>query len=174
MARMPLRTSLAALAVAGVATAGLAAVPAAADSTTGSGKESTALALLQSSCKAKNKLRKEGSINFAAHYHNSSRYHVFTKFSWTIAGSVGNKNNVEIRVKHDNTAAKDHVYWTWISPDNIRKGYSEVNSGTKNGGNPVPRNGVRVPKNRKAYVEYKAIFDMTGPDPSCKRQTNRI
>ncbi|MFC4586278.1 hypothetical protein [Sphaerisporangium corydalis] len=115
------------------------------------------------------------SINFSAYYHNSSRYHVFTSFAWTIAGSgVHNKNNVQVRVKYDNARGHDPIYWTWISPDNIRKGRSTLNSGTRNGGNPVPASGVRVPKSKKAYTEFKAVFDKSGTDPRCTGHTRNI
>jgi hypothetical protein len=113
-------------------------------------------------------------IDFDAHYHNSSRYHVFTSFSWTIGGNgVRNKNNVQFRVKHNNSLGHDHIYWTWTSPDNIRKGYSAVTSSTKNGG-PVKRGGVKVPKNKRAYVEFKAVFDKAGSDPKCSAHTSGI
>lgn len=164
MAFNTFRTSIAALAVAGAATTGLVAAPA------GAAASASAMATASGSCGGGG-----AYINFAAHYHNSSRYHVFTRFAWTIAGGgVGNKNNVEFRVKHDNRFGQDPTYWTWRSPDNIRKGYSEVNSGTRNGGNPVPRSGIRVPKNKAAYVEFKAVFDKKGPDPRCSGHTRNV
>jgi hypothetical protein len=114
-------------------------------------------------------------INFSAYYHNSSRYHVFTSFAWTIGGNgVRNRNNVEFRVKYDNALGHDPVYWTWISPDNIRKGYSAVTSGTTNGHNPVPRKGIYVPKSKRAYTEFKATFDKAGADPKCTGHTRNI
>ncbi|MEV4106035.1 hypothetical protein [Nonomuraea sp. NPDC049695] len=168
MAFITFRTSIAALAVAGAATTGLAALPAVADAS--GATSASAMGTASGSCS------KGGPyINFTGHYHNSSRYHVFTKFSWTIGGSgVRNKNNVEFRVKHDNRLGHDPIYWTWKSPDNIRKGYSEVNSGTQNGGNPVPRSGIRVPKNKAAYVEFKVVFDKRGTDPRCSGHTRNV
>ncbi|TLP60535.1 hypothetical protein [Microbispora triticiradicis] len=112
-------------------------------------------------------------INFNAYYHNSSRYHVFTSFDWSIGGSgVRNKNNVELRVKHHNTAGHDTIHWTWISLDNTRKGYSKLTSA--NAYRPVPKSGVKVAKNKKAYVEFKAVFDKKGTDPRCGSHTQNI
>ncbi|MER7134643.1 hypothetical protein [Streptosporangium saharense] len=66
------RTSIAALAVAGAATTGLVASPA------GTAASASAMATVSGSCSAGG-----AYVNFAAHHHNSSRYHAFTKFAWT-------------------------------------------------------------------------------------------
>jgi hypothetical protein len=102
-------------------------------------------------------------INFSAFYHNSSRHHVFTSYAWTIGGNgVRKKNNVEVRVKHDNRLGHDPIYWTWISKDNVRKGRSSISRT------------VRVPKKQRAYVEFKAVFDKKGSDPRCTGHTRNI
>ncbi|MFI0425271.1 hypothetical protein [Spongiactinospora sp. 9N601] len=98
---------------------------------------------------------------------------MFTAFDWTIGGGgARNKNNVELRVKHDNRLGHDPIYWTWISLDNNRKGYSKLTSANRY--HPVPRGGVKVPKSKRAYVEFKAVFDKRARDPRCTGHTRNI
>ncbi|WP_084960901.1 hypothetical protein [Thermoactinospora rubra] len=159
------RAALAATALAATAIVGGSALAAPATASA----QSAAFAGTSGSCS------KSGAyINFTAHYHNSSRHHVFTWFEWTIGGNgVRNKNNVEVRVKHDNRLGHDPIYWTWVSPDNIRKGRSTLTQDQRNGA-PVPRGGVKVPKNQRAYTEFKAVFDKRGDDPRCTGHTRNV
>jgi hypothetical protein len=103
--------------------------------------------------------------NFSASYTSDAAYDYFTLYSWTLGGSsLGGRSNVEVRVKHHNSFGHDPIYFTWISPDDVRPGTTRLGP-TR----------VRVPKRESAYVEFKIIFDRPiGRDLRCTGKTRPI
>lgn len=105
--------------------------------------------------------------NYSVSYHYSGGYDYIDSYNWNIgsSGSIGNKNNVEARTKHDNSFGGDPIYHTWISGDNVSSG---------SGSRAVPDD-IRVPGSEKMYVEFKFIFDRPNAgDPRCSGHTRNV
>jgi hypothetical protein len=75
---------------------------------------------------------------------------------------MGNKNNVEARVKTVNTGGDDPTHHTYISPDSVKKG-----SRTQ------PISGyVNVARGKKFYGAFRFAFDRPDEaDPKCPGRT---
>jgi hypothetical protein len=103
--------------------------------------------------------------NFSARYTSDASYDYFTLYSWTLSGTqLGRRSKVEVRVKHHNSFGHDPIYFTWISPADVRPGTTRLGP-TR----------VRVPKGESAYVEFKITFDRPiGWDRGCTGKTRPV
>jgi hypothetical protein len=114
------------------------------------------------------------TANYAVTYTSTDQYNEIAKITWQIDGpadhdgnpGVGSHNNVEARVKYDNSLGHDAIYYTWISDDNVPAGSRSVDLGGQQ---------IRIPTSRKMYVEFKFTFDRPDAgDPSCKGHTRNV
>jgi hypothetical protein len=106
--------------------------------------------------------------NFALVYHNAGSYHYPDKFEWTLGkgqNSMGNRNNVEARVKTVNTGGDDPTHYTHISPDSVKPGAGSHN---------IPGS-VSVAKSRSMYGAFRFVFDKPDDDdPRCTGRTASV
>ncbi|TDD99978.1 hypothetical protein [Jiangella asiatica] len=105
---------------------------------------------------------------FRLEYVNHGEYHYPEEFSWGIShndGRLGDKNNVQARVKTVNTGGTDTVHYTWISGDNVEAG---------GGFHRIP-DAVSVPRGRSMYGALEFVFDRPDDsDPRCTGRTKSV
>jgi hypothetical protein len=87
--------------------------------------------------------------------------------NWDIAGQpLGDRSNVEIRVKTDNGLGHDPIYWSYISGDDIRPGSRHMDLRDED---------IRVPAGQRMYVEFKFVFDVPNKDDKrCDGHTRNV
>ncbi len=89
------------------------------------------------------------------------------RLNWDVAGQpLGDRSNVEIRVKTDNGLGHDPIYWSYISEDDISPGSWYIDLRDED---------VRVPADQRMYVEFKFVFDVPNRDDKrCDGHTRNV
>ncbi|MFI7638773.1 hypothetical protein [Nonomuraea sp. NPDC049400] len=73
---------------------------------------------------------------------------------------LGTKNNATLRIREARNNAPDRSLWTWISKDNIPKGWTTKSVG------------IAVNYSVKWHADFEFTFDRSGGDPKCSGRTS--